>query len=147
MNKVNLEKIKEYLNLPYTYILEKHIETGKFYYSMRVLELEGCLTTGDTIQEVTRDIQDALREWLQLNIKLKRPIPKPLKSRNYSGKIILRMPPALHESLTFQATQQGVSLNQYLVASLSHTLGHDEGTRIIANRPERTGKTKTKAKN
>ena len=77
-----------------------------------------------------QDFQDAMSEWLQLNLKLGRTIPKPLKSRRYSGKVILRMPPALHESLMFKSAQQGVSLNQYLVASLSHTLGYEEGVDV-----------------
>jgi len=120
-------KAEYYLNQPYTFLLEQHNDGEKPYYSLRVLELEGCITTGDTIEKVARDFQDAMREWLQLNIKLGRAIPKPLKSKRYSGKVVLRMPPVLHESLMFKAAQQGVSLNQYLVASLSHTLGYEEG--------------------
>ncbi len=127
MDKDIQSKVEYYLNQPYTFILESHEDGGKPYCSMRALELEGCITTGDTIEEVARDFQDAMREWLQLNIRLGRNIPKPLKSKHYGGKVILRMPPALHESLMFKAAQQGVSLNQYLVASLSHTLGYEEG--------------------
>jgi predicted HicB family RNase H-like nuclease len=120
-------KAEDYLDLEYTYILERHNDNGKPYYSIRVLELEGCMTTGETIEEAARDTKDAMREWLQLNIKLGRAIPKPLSSRHYSGKIMLRMPPVLHESLMLRAAKQGVSLNQYLVTSLSHTLGYGEG--------------------
>ena len=121
-------KVEHYLNQPYTSIIERHEEGGKPYFSIRVVEMEGCMTTGDTIEEAARDFQDAMREWLQLNIRLGRKIPEPLKSRHYSGKAILRMPPALHESLMFKAAQQGVSLNQYLVTSLSRTLGYEEGS-------------------
>ena len=121
------DKVEYYMNQPYTFVVEQHEDDGKSYYSLRVLELDGCITTGDTLKEIMQDFQDAMSEWLQLNLKLGRTIPKPLKSRRYSGKVILRMPPALHESLMFKSTQQGVSLNQYLVASLSHTLGYEEG--------------------
>ncbi len=120
-------KVENYLDQEYAFILERHKDGEKPYYSLRVLELEGCMTTGDTIEEVARDIQDAMREWLQLNIKLGRVIPKPLKSRHCSGKVMLRMPPTLHESLMFKAAEQGVSLNQYLIASLSRNLGYEEG--------------------
>jgi predicted RNase H-like HicB family nuclease len=123
-------KAADYLEEDYTFILERHNDDGKLYYSMRVLELEGCVTTGDTIEEVAGDIKDAMREWLQLKLKLGRPIPKPLKSSRYSGKVMLRMPPSLHESLIFKAAEQGVSLNQYLVTSLSCTLGYHEGYRV-----------------
>ena len=124
------KKVDEYLSQPYTFILEQQVDNEKPYYSMKVLELEGCMTTGDTVEEAAEDIKDAMQEWLELNIKQGKAIPLPLKSKRYSGKIILRMPPALHESLMFKATQQGVSLNQYLVASLSHTLGYDEGAEV-----------------
>jgi predicted HicB family RNase H-like nuclease len=120
-------KIEKYLDQEYTFILEKHEGDEKPYYSLRALELEGCITTGDTIEEVARDIHDAMREWLQLNIKLGRVIPKPLQSRRYSGKVMLRMPPQLHESMILKATEQGVSLNQYLISLLSRNLGYEEG--------------------
>jgi predicted RNase H-like HicB family nuclease len=133
-------EVKHYLELPYTFILERHDDGEKPYYSMRVLELEGCITTGDTIEEAARDIQDAMKEWLQLNIKLGRTIPPPLKSRRYSGKVVIRMPPTLHESLMFSAVREGVSLNQYLVASLSRTEGHHEGIRARAKSATRAGR-------
>ncbi len=123
-------KVENYLGQEYVFILEGHEDGEKPYYSLRVLEFEGCMTTGDTIEEVGRDIQDAMREWLQLNIKLGRVIPKPLRSRHYSGKVMLRMPPTLHESLMFRAVEQGVSLNQYLIASLSRNLGYEEGIAV-----------------
>jgi len=127
MNKVIDEKVEYYIDLPYTLIIERHDEE-KPYFSARVLELEGCITTGVTVEEVTKDVKDAMREWLELNIRLGKPIPEPLKSKKYSGKIIVRMPPSLHEALMFEASEQGVSLNQYLVTSLSHILGFNQGT-------------------
>lgn len=132
MDKEIQSKVEYYLNQPYTFILESHEDGGKPYCSMRVLELEGCITTGDTLDEITRDFRDAMREWLQLNIRLGRAIPKPFKSRHYSGNVVLRMPPALHESLMCKAAEQGVSLNQYLVASLSRTIGYEEGINVCS---------------
>jgi predicted HicB family RNase H-like nuclease len=125
-DKTQLE-LEKYLDQEYTFILENHEDNGKPYYSLRVLELEGCITTGYTIEEITQDIQDAMREWLQINIKLGRAIPKPLKSKRYNGKVMLRMPPYLHESMILRAAEQGVSLNQYLIALLSRNLGYEEG--------------------
>jgi predicted HicB family RNase H-like nuclease len=120
-------KVENYLNQKYAFLIERQEDGEKPYYSLRVLEFEGCMTTGDTIEEVARDIQDAMREWLQLNIKLGRVITNPIKSRSYSGKVMLRLPPTLHESLMFRAAEQGVSLNQYLIVSLSRNLGCEEG--------------------
>lgn len=40
-----------------------------------------------------------------------------------SGKVLIRMPPALHEQLVAQAEAQGVSLNQLVVALLAGGIG------------------------
>jgi len=132
MNADAKEKVEYYLRQPYTFITERHEQGGKAYFSMRVLELEGCITTGDTIEEAAHDIQDAMREWLRTNLKLGKPIPPALKSRAYSGKVALRMPPALHESLMFNAVREGVSLNQYMVATLSKSEGRHQGENAAA---------------
>lgn len=48
------------------------------------------------------------------------PIPKPdAEEASYSGRISLRIPRRLHKSLTNQAKEQKVSLNQYLLYLLS----------------------------
>jgi len=54
------------------------------------------------------------------------PIPQPIEPQQFSGKIIVRMPPTLHESLTRIAELEGVSLNQYMVSSLARCAGRDE---------------------
>ena len=60
MDKDIQSKVEYYLNQPYTFILESHEDGGKPYCSMRVLELEGCITTGDTIEEVNESLKNAL---------------------------------------------------------------------------------------
>lgn len=127
MNTEIEEQIDYHLNQPYTTLLERDVQNGKPYYILRSLELEGCMTTGDTVEEAVNDFPDAMRAWLESSIRLGNAIPKPLRSRRYNGKIILRMPPSLHESLMLKAAEQGVSLNQYLVASLAHNLGFEQG--------------------
>lgn len=48
-------------------------------------------------------------------------IPVPLTERNYSGKVLLRTSPALHQRLTIEAAEQGVSVNQWVVQKLAHS--------------------------
>lgn len=45
--------------------------------------------------------------------------PTPLSERSYSGKFLVRSSPALHQRLTAEAAEQGVSLNQWVVQKLS----------------------------
>ena len=47
------------------------------------------------------------------------PIPEPLITRAYSGRILLRVPPEVHRDLTLQAAEEGVSLNRLLSSRLT----------------------------
>lgn len=48
------------------------------------------------------------------------PIPKPLASRSFSGKFMVRVPPNVHRELTVEAAEAGVSLNRLASAKLAH---------------------------
>ncbi|MDZ7577092.1 MAG: type II toxin-antitoxin system HicB family antitoxin [Candidatus Nanopelagicales bacterium] len=47
------------------------------------------------------------------------PVPEPIAERDYSGRLLLRIPPELHRSLTLAAAEQGVSLNRLISARLA----------------------------
>ncbi len=49
-----------------------------------------------------------------------------------SGKIVLRMPPSMHESLIRVAELEGVSLNQYMLAAIARAIGFDEAQKAQA---------------
>lgn len=53
-------------------------------------------------------------------------IPEPLSIKNYSGKLILRMSETLHRKLAQEATQDGVSLNQFINLKLAQDLDIQE---------------------
>ena len=46
------------------------------------------------------------------------PIPEPFSIREYSGKVLLRVPPETHRQLVIQAAESGVSLNRYIASKL-----------------------------
>jgi len=46
-------------------------------------------------------------------------VPEPIAGKHYSGKFMVRVPPATHRSLAIQAAEAGVSLNR-LVSSRLH---------------------------
>ena len=46
------------------------------------------------------------------------PIPTPLADKQYSGKLMGRLPPEQHRSLAVQAAEQGISLNRYISSKL-----------------------------
>lgn len=47
-------------------------------------------------------------------------IPKPIASKNYSGKFMVRVPPEVHRNLAIQAAESGVSINRLVSSRISH---------------------------
>jgi antitoxin HicB len=91
-------------------------------YIALAIDLPGCSAFGETQAQALEELQNAIVAWQEAATAAGNPIPPP--SRNEvlelpSGKVLLRMPRTLHSQLIAQATAEGVSLNQYVVSSLS----------------------------
>jgi predicted HicB family RNase H-like nuclease len=80
----------------------------------RVVEFPSLAAHGDTQEEALREIKNAVEFVLSDLSENNEQIPEPFGKRNFSGKLVLRMPEYLHRKLALEATQQGVSLNQLL---------------------------------
>jgi predicted HicB family RNase H-like nuclease len=119
------QKVEFYANLPYTIAVERRDDQGT-YYVARYIELPNLLMTGDTPDEAVKDLEAEKREWFEFNIEKGNKIPLPLKSRKYSGKIILRMSPNMHEHLIRLAELQSTSLNSFMVKALAQVADYDE---------------------
>lgn len=110
-----------YLNLPYKIEIVPSLEGG---YAARIVELSGCISQGQTMEEITANIEDAKVCWLETALEEGTPIPEPiLSSEDYSGKLVVRMPKSLHRVLTERAKEENVSLNQYINYHLSKGIG------------------------
>ena len=104
-------EVKDYMKLPYTRIVnEMNDESGHYFYG-RILELDGCQSTGDTLEELYENLNEAMENNL--------PIPLPERTENYSGKFNVRLPKSLHQRLAIQAEEEGVSLNQLVLYKLA----------------------------
>lgn len=119
------KQVEYYMSLPYTMTIKRRAEQGG-YYIASYIELPDLTMTGDTPEEAVKELLAEKPEWFEQCLKLGIPIPLPVEPQKYSGKIVLRIPPSLHESLIRIAALEGVSLNQYMLAALSRTLGYDE---------------------
>ena len=51
--------------------------------------------------------------------KTNEPIPKPIASKHFSGKFMVRVPPEVHRKLAIQAAESGISLNRIASSKLS----------------------------
>jgi antitoxin HicB len=119
------EKLDHYMSLPYTFELQHVPEEGWF---VRVKELRGCMSQGDTAEEAMAMIQEAMALWLEVSLEDGLPIPEPRPEDDYSGKFVVRVPRSLHRELVENAEQEGVSLNQYVNVALAHSVGRPTAT-------------------
>lgn len=112
-------EVKDYMELPYNYIIQPvNDESGKYYYA-RVLELDGCQSDGDTFDEAYENLREAMQGYIETKIANGFDVPVPQSTQDYSGKFVVRIPKSLHQALTIEAEQEGVSLNQYALYKLS----------------------------
>jgi antitoxin HicB len=112
---------EEYLKKPYSRVLIPDEETGS--YTAVILEFPGCIAQGDAPQEAYEHLENAAKEWIEAALDLKQEIPSPSQSLSFGGKILVRLPKSLHRQLVLFAEREGVSLNQFIVSTLSEKIG------------------------
>ena len=71
---------------------------------------EGALTPHEAIELVQARVEEILAEMDP---------PKSLTDHTYSGQFTVRTSPELHERLTVEAAEQGVSMNQWVAYKLA----------------------------
>jgi antitoxin HicB len=111
--------VEYYMGLPYTIELQRDPEEGWF---VRVKELSGCMSQGETSEEALAMIQDAMQGWLEVSLEMGDAIPEPRPEEDYSGKFVVRVPKSLHRQLVDAADREGVSLNQYINVALAQAV-------------------------
>ncbi|WP_242841761.1 type II toxin-antitoxin system HicB family antitoxin [Desulfitibacter alkalitolerans] len=107
------------MSLPYNYIIQPITDESGSYYYGRVLELDGCHSTGETFNEAYENLLEAMEGWLEVKLQYNDPIPEPVVDDGYSGKFVVRLPKSLHKKLAIEAEKEGISLNQYAMYKLS----------------------------
>lgn len=112
-------EVKDYLKLPYTRIVtEMNDESGHYFYG-RILELDGCQSTGDTVEELYENLNEAIEGYIEVKLENNIPIPLPERAEDFSGKFNVRLPKTLHQRLAIEANNEGVSLNQLVLYKLA----------------------------
>lgn len=112
-----MKTIDYYLKLPYKLEIVPDMDEGGFV--ARYPELPGCITVGDTLESVVKNLNDAKIEWITAALEDGNTIPEPSTYDDYSGQFKLRLPKSLHKLLADQSKEEGVSMNQYCVYLLS----------------------------
>ena len=112
-----MKTLEYYLALPYKLEIIPDMDEGGYVASYP--DLPGCLTIGDTMQEVIKNAEDAKTAWLEAAIEDGIAINEPQSAEKYSGQFKLRLPKSLHKSLAEHSKQEGISMNQYCLYLLA----------------------------
>ena len=117
------QDIDYYMRLPYPIEV---VPTEDGYFA-RVEDLPGCTARAGNLEDLWAAVGQAKRAWVEDALKSQKRIPKPRETeetlKQYSGRILVRMPRSLHADLTRRARLEGVSLNHFIITSLARALG------------------------
>ena len=108
--------LAEYLALHYPFNAVADPDGG---YVVLFPNLPGCMTQVESLDQLPSMAEDARRLWIETEYEAGKDIPLPSYPEEYSGKFNVRLPKSLHRSLVEAATQEGVSLNQYVATLLA----------------------------
>jgi predicted HicB family RNase H-like nuclease len=110
---------EHYLALPYKRIIYPTGDSGGTAFFAEVLELEGCCAEGTTYTEAYEALTQEMRRHIQMYLNKKIAPPTPRLPKDYSGRVLVRMPASLQYKLALRAKEENVSVNQLIVSKLS----------------------------
>jgi len=93
-------------------------EDDKEYVGLCV-EFPSLSWLGRTPEAALRGIRKVVAEVVKDMRETGEAVPKPIASRRYSGKFMVRVPPEVHRNLAIRAAEAGVSLNRLASSKLS----------------------------
>jgi predicted RNase H-like HicB family nuclease len=131
MNEQELvERAAQLAARPYTFTLVRDDDQG---WTSGVLEIPGVISEGDDPTEAITMAEDALQAIIESLLDDGLEVPEPFETREFSGRLQLRLNPELHRRATALATQEGVSLNRWLSAAVARAGGAaDAGSALAA---------------
>jgi len=91
-----------------------------------ISDLPGCYSFGETQQEAIERLEESRAAWLESYRAMHGKIPEPADPVAFSGRVLMRMPKYLHRKLRERARDEGVSVNQYLVALVAEGISRRE---------------------
>lgn len=93
--------------------------------------LVGPSCHGSDAAQVFRQISEIVEEHLKIREEDGLPIPPATLQKDYSGKFVLRVGPALHKALAIRATLAGDGLNEFCVKQLDEAATARTGSNLV----------------
>jgi predicted HicB family RNase H-like nuclease len=91
-------------------------------YLANCLEFPSLMTHGETQVDAIDELKVVLRFAVNDLSAKGKSIPTPLGERQFKGNISLRIPPETHEQLFYNASEENLSLNQYITTVIEKNL-------------------------
>ena len=116
-----------YLFEAYGHIISPLSDDGGGY-MITFPDLPGCMSDGETMEEVLVNGRDAFNSWIAAQMDMGRRIPAPTHydEEGKPVKFVQRLPRSLHASLQARAKAEGVSINTLVLALIAEGLGRRE---------------------
>jgi predicted HicB family RNase H-like nuclease len=102
----------------YTYRITWSEEDGEFI--GLCTEFPGLSWLAVNADSALKGIRTIVKQCVEDMLGNSEEIPKPIATRKYSGKFMVRIPPEMHRTLATEAAEAGVSLNRLASAKLAH---------------------------
>ena len=107
-------------------------------YIATIPEFPGLATHGDTPGEAAAEAEIAAEGFIEIYEEDGDPIPEPIKVKEYSGNLRIRIPKTLHQRLSVEAHHEGVSLNSHIIHQLSTQNTISQTAREVAEEVQRS---------
>lgn len=111
-------ELADYLALPYTVEVRYDAQDGYF---ARVVELPGCMTWSNRIEELWPLVEDAKRSWITVAREHGDEIPVP--GEPSSRMIPIPLPEDLHGEVARRSRQEGVTVDAFVRRVLTRAIG------------------------
>ena len=82
------------------------------------LEFPSLSACEETQEDALREIKNLVVFCVKSLEEEHKPVPEPMVKKKYSGKLSLRVPEEVHRKIALRATEEGVSINQYILSKI-----------------------------
>jgi antitoxin HicB len=114
--------VREYMALGYP----MEITRDEFGYFVRVPDLPGCESSGESLEDAVTSIEEAKEAWIEAALSTGAAVPRPRGEDDYSGRFVIRVGPSVHRDLVRIAAAEGMSLNAFVSSVLARETGRSE---------------------
>ncbi|MFA5826086.1 MAG: toxin-antitoxin system HicB family antitoxin [Gallionellaceae bacterium] len=127
----------------YTITIRKEADDGEILYVGRVAEFPNISAFTETFEAAHALVLDSIQTLKKIaeETGAEFPLPYPVLSDEFSGRVTLRISKSLHAKVSRLAAQEDISVNQYLVTAIASYTGEADGiARVVSEAANMLGR-------